>query len=117
MQVCDPAEETLPYEGRMEFHAVNGPEKFLAGKTESLRDAYGVKFRTHREGLRELDHERAVLAGSCAVAEHERGTGVARAAGGVDERCRSRARPHRDGQFRRPSQGHPSPRLPSSGCW
>jgi uncharacterized protein (DUF58 family) len=54
VQVCDPAEETLPYEGRMEFHAVEGPAKFLAGKTESLRDAYGEKFRAHREGLREL---------------------------------------------------------------
>ena len=54
VQVCDPAEETLPYEGRVEFLEVDGPAKFLAGKTENLRDAYGRKFKAHRDGLRDL---------------------------------------------------------------
>lgn len=56
IQVVDPAEETLPYAGRMEFHDMAGPLKFLANKTESLRDAYGAKFASHRERLRDIAH-------------------------------------------------------------
>ena len=40
VQVVDPAEETLPYSGRVEFQEMAGPLKYLAGKTESLREAY-----------------------------------------------------------------------------
>ncbi len=54
VQVCDPAEETLPWQGRMEFLEYGGPRKFLAGKTETLREAYGERFRAHRDGLRNL---------------------------------------------------------------
>ena len=54
VQICDPAEETLPWQGRMEFLEVNGPRKFLAGKTETLCQAYGERFRAHRDGLRDL---------------------------------------------------------------
>ena len=54
VQICDPAEETLPWQGRMEFLEVDGPRKFLAGKTETLREAYGERFRAHRHGLRDL---------------------------------------------------------------
>ena len=56
IQVVDPAEETLPYAGRMEFHDMAGPLTFLANKTESLRDAYGAKFASHRERLRDIAH-------------------------------------------------------------
>ncbi len=54
IQVVDPAEETLPYAGRMEFQEMAGPLRFLAGKTEVLREAYGERFRGHREALREI---------------------------------------------------------------
>ena len=54
VQIVDPAEETLPYAGRMEFEEVEGPRKFLAGKAETLRQAYGARFSAHREGLRQL---------------------------------------------------------------
>lgn len=54
IQVTDPAEETLPYAGRMEFREMAGPLRFLAGKTELLREAYAEKFREHREALRDI---------------------------------------------------------------
>ena len=54
MQVVDPAEETLPYAGRIEFHDMAGPLKFLSSKTETLREAYQEKLAGHRAALREL---------------------------------------------------------------
>lgn len=54
VQVVDPAEETLPYAGRVEFQEVAGPLKFLASKTEMLREAYGAKLESHRAALRDL---------------------------------------------------------------
>lgn len=52
VQVCDPAEETLPYEGRVQFEEMAGPLSYVAGKTESLRQAYQAKFREQREEVR-----------------------------------------------------------------
>jgi uncharacterized protein (DUF58 family) len=54
VQMVDPAEETLPYAGRVEFHEMAGPLKFLSAKTETLRDAYAEKLARHRDGLRDL---------------------------------------------------------------
>ena len=54
VQVVDPAEETLPYSGRVEFHEMAGPIKFLSSKAETLRGAYAEKLAHHRAGLRDL---------------------------------------------------------------
>jgi uncharacterized protein (DUF58 family) len=54
VQVCDPAEETLPWNGRVEFRAVTGDERFLAGKVPALREAYAAELVAHRSSLREL---------------------------------------------------------------
>jgi uncharacterized protein (DUF58 family) len=54
VQVVDPAEETLPYAGRVEFHDMAGPLKFLSSKAETLRGAYGEKLAGHRAALRDL---------------------------------------------------------------
>ena len=54
VQIVDPAEETLPYAGRVEFREVAGPTSFLAAKTETLRQPYAEKLRVHREALRDL---------------------------------------------------------------
>lgn len=55
VQVFDPAEETLPYTGRKEFHeAGGGPLRFMVGRTESIRDAYKDRVEGHRAGLKEL---------------------------------------------------------------
>ena len=51
IQVLDPAEETLPYEGRTEFLGVEGGESWIADRAESLRDRYQARFRAHREAL------------------------------------------------------------------
>ena len=37
IQVLDPAEETLAYEGRMEFRAPEGGERWIADRVETLR--------------------------------------------------------------------------------
>ena len=50
----DPAEETLPYAGRVEFHEMAGPPKFLSAKAETLRGAYAGKLGSHRAALRDL---------------------------------------------------------------
>jgi uncharacterized protein (DUF58 family) len=52
VQVCDPAEETLPYQGRVQFEEMAGPLSYMAGKTESLREAYQAKFQEQREEVR-----------------------------------------------------------------
>ena len=54
VQVVDPAEETLPYAGRVEFHEMAGPLKFLSSRAETLRAAYGEKLAEHRAALKEL---------------------------------------------------------------
>ena len=56
VQIVDPAEETLPYDGRVEFRDMDGPLKYLAGKTETLRDAYVEKFASQREAVRRIAH-------------------------------------------------------------
>lgn len=54
VQVVDPAEETLPYAGRVEFQEMAGPLKFLSAKTETLRGAYAERLERHRADLRDL---------------------------------------------------------------
>lgn len=51
LQVLDPAEEVLPYEGRAEFIGMNGDVRWLADRTETLREAYQAKLKAHREQL------------------------------------------------------------------
>lgn len=54
VQVVDPAEETLPYAGRVEFQEMAGSLKFLSAKAETLRGAYAEKLDAHRAALRDL---------------------------------------------------------------
>jgi uncharacterized protein (DUF58 family) len=54
VQVCDPAEETLPYSGRVQFEEMAGPLSYVAGKTESLREAYQAKFQEQRAHVRDI---------------------------------------------------------------
>ncbi len=53
VQIMDPAEETLPYEGRTEFAASEGRDTFIAGRAETLRDQYRARLAAHRDALRE----------------------------------------------------------------
>ena len=54
VQVLDPAEETLPYDGRAEFIGIEDGAHWIADRTESLRDRYREKLEAHREGLAEV---------------------------------------------------------------
>jgi uncharacterized protein (DUF58 family) len=51
VQVLDPAEETLPYEGRTEFLASEGDASWLADRAESLRERYRARIEAHRAEL------------------------------------------------------------------
>jgi uncharacterized protein (DUF58 family) len=54
VQVLDPAEETLPYEGRTEFSASEGRDRVIAGRAENLRELYQERLKCHRTDLIEL---------------------------------------------------------------
>lgn len=54
VQVLDPAEETLPYEGRTEFLATEGGERWIADRAESLRGVYQKRIAAHRADLAAL---------------------------------------------------------------
>jgi len=48
VQIMDPAEETLPYDGRMEFRSPEGGERWVADRVETLRPDYQKKLAAHR---------------------------------------------------------------------
>jgi uncharacterized protein (DUF58 family) len=54
VQIADPAEETLPYDGRVEFLGFDMPAKFLSSKTENLRERYAEAYSAQRETVRQL---------------------------------------------------------------
>jgi uncharacterized protein (DUF58 family) len=54
VQIADPAEETLPYNGRVEFIGLDLPHKFLASKTQNLRDDYAKAYKRQRDSVRQL---------------------------------------------------------------
>jgi len=49
--VCDPAEETLPFLGRVRFEGLEKEGELLLSRVETVREAYGERYRLHREGL------------------------------------------------------------------
>jgi uncharacterized protein (DUF58 family) len=53
IQVLDPAEETLAYEGRMEFRSPEGNERWVADRVETLRPEYQKKLAEHRRRIEE----------------------------------------------------------------
>ena len=54
VQVLDPAEETLPYEGRTEFLGLEGDDRWIADRTETLRPEYQRRLAAHRAELQEI---------------------------------------------------------------
>jgi uncharacterized protein (DUF58 family) len=56
IQVLDPAEETLAYEGRMEFRSPEGSERWIADRVETLRPEYQKKLAAHRARIEEAAH-------------------------------------------------------------
>lgn len=52
VQVVDPAEETFPYSGRVEFVEPEGGEMIVAGRAESWANDYVSRVALHREQIR-----------------------------------------------------------------
>jgi uncharacterized protein (DUF58 family) len=54
LQILDPAEETLPFAGRVRFEGLEGEAPVLMSRAEGVRDAYIAKLAAHRAGLRDI---------------------------------------------------------------
>jgi uncharacterized protein (DUF58 family) len=54
LQINDPAEETLPYEGRTDFIGLDVPLRFKATRVQGIRAAYAAAFAAQREALRAI---------------------------------------------------------------
>jgi uncharacterized protein (DUF58 family) len=51
LQILDPAEETLPFAGRVRFEGLEREAPLLVSRVETVREAYGEALARHREGL------------------------------------------------------------------
>lgn len=51
LQVLDPAEELLPFMGRVQFEGLEGEGRLLLSRVESVRSDYARKFAAHNDGL------------------------------------------------------------------
>ncbi len=51
LQVLDPAEETLPFMGRVRFEGMEQEKSLLVSRVENVREQYWAKLAQHREGL------------------------------------------------------------------
>ena len=54
VQVLDPAEETLPFRGRIRFEGMEGEGDALIGRVEMVRDDYAALMRAHRKALSDV---------------------------------------------------------------
>ena len=54
LQVLDPAEADLPYQGRVRFRGVGREEEALIPRVETIREAYGAALARQVAGLRDL---------------------------------------------------------------
>lgn len=54
MQLLDPAEEDLPFEGRTRFEGIEDPLTLTVGRAEDLRESYRRALRAHRATLADL---------------------------------------------------------------
>jgi uncharacterized protein (DUF58 family) len=52
VQIVDPAEETFPYSGRIEFHEPEGAGRITVGRAEAWRADYVHRVLLHREAIR-----------------------------------------------------------------
>ncbi len=54
LQILDPAEETLPFSGRVRFEGLEGEDSLLVSRVESLREAYLARLAARKGALKEL---------------------------------------------------------------
>ncbi len=51
VHIVDPAEEALPFAGRVRFTGTEAEGDIVFGRVESVRDEYRARFAAHRDGL------------------------------------------------------------------
>jgi len=54
LQVLDPAEESLPYDGRVRFDGLEHEPSWLVSRVEAVRGDYAKRLQAQREGLRDI---------------------------------------------------------------
>ena len=54
VQVLDPAEEDLPFDGHVKFEGLEAEGQHTIRRVESVRNAYGARLAAQREGLQRL---------------------------------------------------------------
>jgi len=54
LQVLDPAEESLPFAGRVRFEGLEDENPLLISRVEAIRTGYAERLRQHRDGLAAL---------------------------------------------------------------
>ena len=54
VQVLDPAEETLPFSGRVRFDGLEDEGEVLIGRVENMRDEYICRLHEHNRGVAAL---------------------------------------------------------------
>jgi uncharacterized protein (DUF58 family) len=54
LQIADPAEEDLPFAGRVRFEGVEERQDIVISRVEGVREDYARRFRRHREGLADI---------------------------------------------------------------
>jgi uncharacterized protein (DUF58 family) len=54
LQVLDPVEETLPFEGRVRFEGLESEADLLLSRVETIRSQYTASLQRHRDGLMAL---------------------------------------------------------------
>jgi uncharacterized protein (DUF58 family) len=54
LQIADPAEEDLPFAGRVRFEGVEERDELVISRVETIREDYAERFRRHKEGLAEI---------------------------------------------------------------
>jgi uncharacterized protein (DUF58 family) len=54
LQIVDPAEEDLPFDGRVRFAGVEERDELLVSRVETIRAAYAGRFHEHRAGLQAI---------------------------------------------------------------
>ncbi len=54
LQVLDPAEESLPYDGRVRFDGLEEEPSWLVSKVQAVRGDYARRMQAQRDGLRDI---------------------------------------------------------------
>jgi uncharacterized protein (DUF58 family) len=54
LHIADPAEEDLPFAGRVRFEGVEEREEVVISRVEGVREDYARRFRRHRDGIADI---------------------------------------------------------------